>query len=158
MSTIYYYAKKEAIPVYLKYGIRLSKNFDKEFNINGYQKPYLIGLLNPKDDMNKFASMDYFCIKLDVLDSHLLVIDASKTDDNQMMKEVTPIEKYVFGSFLKPRVLIDTSVISDKISLYNPVQDIPLFYDNSKDFFYQVQIEKRLNELPLEEIYQRLKE
>ena len=156
MSVVYYYAKKEAIPIFLKYGIRLSKNFDKELNIHGYQKQYLIGLLNPKDDIKKFTSMDYFCIKLDVLDNHLLVMDESVFHPDSIIKEVIPIEKYLFGTFLKPRVLIDTSVISDKISLYNPIQDIPLLYDNSEDFFYQVQIQKRLDELSLEEIYKRL--
>ncbi len=156
MSVIYYYARKEAIPVYLKYGIRLSKNFDKELNINGYQKPYLIGLLNPHDDIEKFSSMDYFCIKLDVLDTHLSVIDYPSAMQDGIIKNVIPITQYLFGTYINPRVLIDTSIISDKISLYNPVQDIPLLYDNSKEYYYQVQVQKKLEELPLEEIYRRL--
>ena len=156
MSVIYYYTKKEALPIYLKYGIRLSKNFDKELNVNGYQKPYLIGYLHPKDDMAKYTSKDYYCIKLDVLDSHLAVFDGSIPFDDGIIREVIPIEKYHFGHFIKPRVLIDSSIISDKISLYNPVQDIPLLYTNSEEFYYQVHIQQKLDELSLEEIYTRL--
>ena len=63
------------MPIFLKYGIRLSKNFNKELNINGYVKPFLIGLLNPKDDLEKYNSNDYTCLKLDILDDHLRVID-----------------------------------------------------------------------------------
>ena len=33
MSVIYYYTKNDNLPIYLKYGIRLSKNFDKEVNL-----------------------------------------------------------------------------------------------------------------------------
>lgn len=156
MSVVYYYAKKEAAPVYLKYGIRLSKNYDKEFNVNGYQKPYLIGLLNPRDEAIKNQSEEYICVKLDVLDNHLLVVDFSKSIEDSIIKEFVPINKYIFGTYLKPRVLIDTSVISDKISIYNPVQDIPLLYDNSEDFFYQVHIEEKLHSLSFKEIYDRL--
>ena len=156
MAVVYYYAKNEALPIYLKYGIRLSKNFDINLNISGYEKPYLIGLLNPKDDLDKYTSSEFTCIKLDVLNNHLWVADFSEEVQNHTVTECQEIEKYIFGSFLKPRVLIDTSIISDKISLYNRELDIPLLYDNSEDFYYEVQVQKRLDELSLKEIFERL--
>ena len=67
-----------------------------------------------------------------------------------------PIDKYLFGTYCMPRVLSDTSVLSDKISLYNAAQDIPLLYDNSEDFYYEVHIEEKMNSLSLKEIYERL--
>ena len=39
MSIIYYYTKNENLPIFLKYGIRLSKNFDKEINIKRLKLP-----------------------------------------------------------------------------------------------------------------------
>ncbi len=156
MAVVYYYAKNEALPIFLKYGIRLSKNYDVNLNINGYEKPYLIGLLNPKDDLNKYSSLENTCIKLDVLNNHLLVADFSKELSSNVIKEYQEIDKYLFGTYLKPRVLIDTSIISDKISLYNRELDIPILYNNSEDFFYEVQIQKKLSEMPLKEIYERL--
>ena len=158
MSTIYYYAKNESLPIFLKYGIRLSKNFDKEYNLNGYLKPYLVGLLNPRDDEKKYSSDDYTCLKLDVLDIHLNVIDGSIPLEENVVKEFKPIDKYFFGSYIKPRVLIDTSIISDKISVYNKFIDIPLLYNNSEEFYYQVQIEKIIDKYPPIDIYKCLKE
>ena len=145
MSVIYYYTKNENLPIFLKYGIRLSKNFNKELNINGYVKPFLIGLLNPKDDLEKYNSNDYACLKLDILDDHLRVID----------KEL--INNYIFGSLKNPIVLIDTSVISDKISIYNKTMDIPLLFDNSENFFYELEVRKIIDEMPIKEVYEILK-
>ena len=41
--------------------------------------------------------------------------------------------------------------------LYNKIIDVPLLYDNSEDFFYEVEINKILNEKSLKEIYELLK-
>lgn len=156
MSIIYYYTKNENLPIYLKYGIRLSKNYDEEFNINGYKKPFFIGLLNPKDDIAKYTSNDYTCLKLDVLNNHCKVINYSLQLN---INEVTPyisLDEYKFGTFKNPCVLIDTSIISDKISIYNKIMDIPLLYDNSEEFYYELQNQKLMDELSPKEIYELL--
>ena len=157
MAIIYYYTKKDNLPIYLKYGIRLSKNFDKEVNINGYKKPFLVGLLNPKDDINKYNSELYSCLKLDLFNTHCKVIDFNPLTNSNEIVDYIPLEEYKFGTYKNPLVLIDTSIISDKISLYNKIMDIPLLYDNSEDFFYEVEINKMLNEKSLKEIYELLK-
>lgn len=156
MSIIYYYTKKDNLPIYLKYGIRLSKNFDKEININGYKKPFLIGFLNPRDSEKYNNSKDYTCIKLDVLNNHCKVIDLSKKQNYDEVTAYIPLDDYKFGTLKNPVVLIDTSIISDKISIYNKVMDIPLLYDNSEDFFYEVEIKKILDELSPKEAYELL--
>lgn len=158
MSIIYYYTKNDNLPIYLKYGIRLSKNFDKELNVSGYKKPFLIGFLNPKDDIKKYDSSFYTCLKLDVLPNHCKVVDFSSNDVFDELINFIPLDEYVFGTFKNPIVLIDTSIISDKISLYNKIMDIPILYDNSEDFFYEVQISKFLNDFPLKDIYNALKD
>ncbi len=158
MSVIYYYTKNENLPIFLKYGIRLSKNFNKELNINGYVKPFLIGLLNPKDDLEKYNSNDYTCLKLDILDDHLRVIDKEVINNyNGEQLGYTQINNYIFGSLKNPIVLIDTSVISDKISIYNKTIDIPLLFDNSEDFFYELEVRKIIDEMPIKEVYEILK-
>lgn len=158
MSIIYYYTKNENLPIFLKYGIRLSKNFDKELNINGYTKPYLIGLLNPKDDVLKYNSTESTCLKLDLLDSHCKIIDFSSLElATTQPIDYIPLEEYIFGTYKNPVVLIDTSVISDKISTYNKIIDIPILFDNSEDFYYELQIQKMMEELPSKEVYELLK-
>ena len=157
MSIIYYYTKNETLPIYLKYGIRLSKNFDKEINISGYKKPFLIGFLNPKDNKTKYNSSDYTCLKLDLFDNHCKVIDLSSNENFNEVIDYTPLEEYKLGTYKNPAVLIDTSVVSDKISLYNKNMDIPLLFDNSEDFFYELEIRKMIDEMPLKEVYELLR-
>ena len=156
MSIIYYYTKNDNLPIYLKYGIRLSKNYDEEFNINGYKKPFLTGFLNPKDDMFKYNSSDYTCLKLDVFNNHCKIIDYSIQLNINGVTNYISLDEYKFGTFKNPMVLIDTSIISDKISLYNKVIDVPLLYDNSEDFYYELQIQKIMDELQPKEIYELL--
>ena len=156
MAIIYYYTKKDNLPIYLKYGIRLSKNFDKEINLNGYKKSFLTGLLNPKDDAFKYSSDDYTCIKLDVLSNHCKIVDLSSIHDSSEITKFIMLDDYNLGTFKNPVVLIDTSIISNKISLYNKIMDIPLLYNNSEELFYEVQINNLLNELPLKEAYELL--
>ena len=157
MSIIYYYTKNDNLPIFLKYGIRLSKNFSKELNINGYTKPFLIGLLNPKDDISKYNSSEYTCLKLDMIDSHCKIIDYSmlKNSENKQIEYIS-LEEYIFGTYKNPLVLIDTSIISDKISLYNKTMDIPILFDNSEDFYYDLQISKIIDELPAKKVFELL--
>ena len=157
MSIIYYYTKNENLPIFLKYGIRLSKNFNKELNVNGYTKPFLIGLLNPKDDIAKYNSSEYTCLKLDIIDSHCKIIDYSilKNLENKQIEYIS-LEEYIFGTYKNPLVLIDTSIISDKISLYNKTMDIPILFDNSEDFYYDLQIRKIIDELPSKKVFELL--
>lgn len=158
MSIIYYYTKKENLPIFLKYGIRLSKNFDKELNINGYVKPYLIGLLNPKDDMQKYNSNDFTCLKLDILDDHLKVVDKNIINNSSGTQiEYSQINTYILGTIKNPIVLADTSVISNKICVYNKNIDIPLLYNNSEDFFYELNVRKLIDDLPIKDVYELLK-
>lgn len=157
MSIIYYYAKNDNLPIFLKYGIRLSKNFDKEINIRGNKKPFLIGFLNPRDDIKKYNSETYTCLKLDLFNNHCKVIDYSSNEIFDEFIDFIPLEEYKFGTYKNPIVLIDTSIISDKISVYNKIMDVPILYDNSEDFFYEVQIRKMIDERPLKDVYTILK-
>ena len=157
MSIIYYYTKKDNLPIYLKYGIRLSKNFDIEVNISGYKKPFLKGFLNPRDDMKMYDSEEYVCLKLELLNNHCKVIDSSFLNDLNEVHDFIPLENYVFGTYKNPIVLIDTSVISDKISTYNKIIDIPLLYDNSEEFFYELEIQKMISKMSNKDVYKLLK-
>ncbi len=155
MSIIYYYSKNENLQIYLKYGIRLSKNFDIELNLNGYVKPFLIGLLNPKDDKQKYNSSEYTCLKLDMINTHCKVIDLNSMGNQQL--EYIELDEYIFGTYKNPIVLIDTSIISDKISTYNKIIDIPILFDNSEDFYYELKVKKMMDENPIKDIYELLK-
>jgi hypothetical protein len=156
MSVVYYYAKKSNTLNYLKYGLRLSKNFDKEVNLNGYSKPCFSALLNPKDDISKFDSEEYDCLKLEMNNDYCKVIDTSFLIENAKSVSYIDLDKYIFGTFKNPEVLITTSIVPEKISLLNKVIDIPVLFDNSRDLFYQCRIAEMLDTLSHKEAYTAL--
>ena len=56
MATIYFYVKSSKLNETLRYGIKLSQNFSHIIPIKGTEKKCMVGLLNPKDDIDKYNS------------------------------------------------------------------------------------------------------
>jgi hypothetical protein len=156
MSVIYYYTKKNNTVNLIKYGLRLSKSFDREVNLNGYTKQCITGLLNPKDDLNKYDSDEYDCLKLEMNNSYCKVIDTSFFIENSHSVNYIDLEKYILGTFKNPEVLITTSVVPEKISILNKIIDIPVLFENSRDLFYQCRITEMLDSLSYKEAYTAL--
>lgn len=153
MAIVYRYVKKELANEVLKYGIRLSKQFDKEYNLNGYLKSCICALLNPKDD-DKFYSDDYIGIKIDVSNNYCKIVDASCESEQP---DLTDLDDYILGTFKTPEVLITSSILPEKISLLNKDLDFPVLYDNSRDYFYSCRITEMLDEMSYKEAYIVLK-
>jgi hypothetical protein len=137
----------------MKYGLRLSKNFDREVNLNGYTKQCLTGLLNPKDDLYKYDSEEYDCLKLEMNNSYCKVIDSSFLLEGSYSINYIDLDKYILGTFKNPEILITTSVVPEKISILNKIIDIPVLFDNSRDLFYQCRLTEMLDNLSYKEAY-----
>lgn len=157
MSIVYYFSKTSETNNFFKYGIKLSQNYDKEININGYLSKCLCAFLNPKDDMIKFESSDYHCLKLDIEDSYAKIIDSFLLDDSSLGPKTIDLNKYIFGTYKNPEVLITTSVLPEKISLLNRDIDVPIMFDNSRDLYYQKKSAQMLEELTSKELYNLLR-
>lgn len=154
MAIVYRYVKKDDSSDLLKYGIRLSKQFDKEVNFNGYSKPCICALLNPKDNEDKFNSDLYVGLKIDVSNEYCKVVDSSLNEDERTVLE---LNDYILGTFKTPEILITTSILPEKISLLNKDIDVPVLYDNSRDYFYSCRITEMLDEMSPKEAYVVLK-
>ena len=66
MADIYYYMKSDDVKDVLSYGLKLSEEFLGQKMIRGFEKKYMIGLLNPRDDMEKYESIEYTCIRMKI--------------------------------------------------------------------------------------------
>ncbi|HHV99718.1 MAG TPA: hypothetical protein GXX36_09135 [Clostridiaceae bacterium] len=143
MVEVYYYVPAEEVENVVQCGLKLSKWFDKEVLIDGESRKCLTALLNPKDDMEKFKSDKYRCVKLEILpkycfvaDSHLYLMGLSNPDAMELYYEsVIPVEDYVFGSYRLPECLITSTVIGEYISVLEDRLGSPLLFDNSEELY-----------------------
>lgn len=157
MAIIYYYVEKDKVSDFLKYGIKLSENFSKEMNIDGYLKQCFFGLLNPKDDEFKYNSDNYECLKLDIPLHNCKVFDNALKDGQVKHLSSVDLEKYVFGKYKTPEIAITSSILPENISVLNKEIDCPVLFDNSRDLFYRLRIQIMLDELSPKEAYLALK-
>lgn len=154
MAIIYRFVLKEKVNDLLKYGIRLSTQFDKEVNIKGDIKPCITGLLNPKDNEYKFNSDEYVGVKIDIAPNYCKVIDLAQKSDSPIIIE---LEDYKFGTFKLPEVLITSSILPERISILNKDIDTPVLYNNSTELYYSCRVSEMLDEMSPEETYLVLK-
>lgn len=143
MVEVYYYVPLNSIEDALDCGLKLSRWFDREVFIGGTYKKCIATLLNPKDDMEKYRSQDYVCVKLQLLPYNCFVADRylyiAGRNHPEIMKEYTrtivPVEKYIFGSCRLPECLAASTVIAEQISLLDRRIDSPVIFDNSEELY-----------------------
>jgi len=153
MATIYFYVKSSKLNETLRYGIKLSQNFSHIIPIKDIEKKCMVGLLNPKDDIDKFNSDEYVCLKLNLYPEQCYIINEVFLVIPPKEYEVINIKDYKYGEFENPRVLFSCSILPEEITILNKTIDEPLLFDNSRDLFYQIKISKMLDELNPSEIY-----
>jgi len=140
---VYYYLPVDEVENAIECGLKLSKWFDKEVMIEGEIKRCISTLLNPRDDMQKYNSEKYRCVKLDVPLKYCYVADAYLyevgTDYPEIMEKylesVIPLEKYVFGMYRLPECLVTSTVIGEQISIYSKKLDSPILFENSNEIY-----------------------
>ncbi len=156
MVTIYFYVDSSKLETIQKFGLKLSDNYSNVIPINGLEKRVFVGLLNPKDDLTKYNSNAYTCLKVFLYPEQCYVINEVALIIKQKEYNIIPIAEYVFGTFENPRVLFNTSILPEQISILNKDIDEPVLFDNSKDLFYYNKIQNMLDTYNLQDIYYAL--
>ena len=143
MVEVYYYIPADKADNAVECGIKRSIWFDKEVVINGESKKCITALLNPKDDMQKYRSDEYKCLKLELSPEYCFVADNClyrvgleyPLVMEAYMNSIIPIEKYIFGSYRLPECLVTSTVIAGQVSVLDKRLDSPVLFDRSEDLF-----------------------
>jgi hypothetical protein len=143
MVDVYYYVPSTDTENAVECGLKISRWYEKEVKIAGENKKCISALLNPKDDIEKYKSSEYECLKLElaphycfVADSHLYRVGHRfETAMRMYAGSIIPIENYIFGSYRKPEVLVTTTPIAGQISILNKKLDLPVLFDNSEELY-----------------------
>jgi hypothetical protein len=156
MVTIYFYVDSSKIDNILKFGVKLSDHFSNVIPINGLEKKVFVGLLNPKDDIKKYDSDTYTCLKVYLYPEQCHVINEVSLIIKQREYNIIPLKEYIYGTFENPRVIFNTSILPEQIEILNKTIDEPVLFENSRDLFYRIKIQSMLEENDLQEIYYAL--
>lgn len=143
MAEIYFYVESNAAENSVECGLKLSEYGSKDVVINGQTKKCITALLNPKDDMEKYKSADYKCLKFELPSKFCFIGDAylyrAGLDSPELMKiyadTIVPINDYIFGSFRLPECLVSTTLLPGQISILDKRLDSPVLFDNSEEFY-----------------------
>lgn len=143
MVEVYYYLPVEKVNDVVECGLKLSIWYNKEIIVDGEIKRCLSALLNPKDDIEKYRSNSYKCVKLEVLPNYCYAADkylylASGGSDRAMRlyeKSIIPVKDYIFGSYRLPECLVTSTIIAGHISILDRRLDSPVLFDNSEDLY-----------------------
>lgn len=143
MVEVYCYLRADEVENIVECGMKLSSWFDKEVSVHSESRKCISALLNPKDDIEKYKSGDFVCVKLEVdprycfvADKYLYWIGLNFPQSMDMyIQSVIPVENYIFGSYRLPECLITTTVIAGHISVLNKRLDSPVLFDNSEELY-----------------------
>lgn len=149
MVEVYFYIPAQHTDHTVECGLKLSQWFDREVEIAGEIRKCMAALLNPKDDMDKYRSEDYRCLKLQLEPRYCFVADRYMyevgMDNPEIMelyqKSVISIEDYIFGSYRLPECLVTSTVIPGYISILNKKLDSPVLFDRSEELYLNNVIE-----------------
>jgi hypothetical protein len=149
MIEVYYFISTKDVENAVECGLKLSQWFDKEAIIFGEQRKCISALLNPKDDLEKYKSDAFTCLKIEMAINDCFIGDNALYQMGmqfpQVMdlyhKEIIMMEKYIFGSFRMPECLISSTIISDQISILDKWIDSPVIFGDSEDLYTTKMIE-----------------
>jgi hypothetical protein len=140
---VYFYIKSELSESAVDCGLKLSEHYEKVVTINGEEKKCISTLLNPKDDLDKYRSSEYKCLKFDlpsklcyVADRYMNVVGAGSKEAMEIyIKSIIPLKDYIFGSFRFPECLVSSTIMPEQISILDKRLDSPILYDNSEELY-----------------------
>lgn len=155
MATIYFYINSSKLDQVLRFGLKLSDNYSHTIPINNLQKRVFVGLLNPKDDLFKYNSEDYTCLKVDIYPEHCYVLNEvslilTPKDGNYGL---IPLNEYNYGFYESPRVVFNSSILPEQIEVLNDTIDVPILFESSKDLYYRIRVNELVDELDPSEVY-----
>ncbi|MFA6308778.1 MAG: hypothetical protein WC677_03405 [Clostridia bacterium] len=143
MADVFYYVSNIEVSNSVSCGLKLSEWGEKEVRVEGITRNCIRALLNPKDDIDKYKSDNFKCLRLDIKLRHCFVADSMlyrAGEENPEVMElynesIVPAENYVFGTYRIPECLITSTVLSDQIEVLDKRIDLPILYDNSEDLY-----------------------
>ena len=133
-------------------GIKLSVKGEKTVLINGYPSQCITALLNPRDDIEKFSSSDYVCLRIDIKPENCYIADkslfGSKELDSLYNKSIISPKEYVFGTYRRPECLIPRTILPENISVASRAIGFPVLYENSEELYVSNLLEKFRENFP----------
>lgn len=143
MIDVYFYMPESEVSNAVECGLKLSRWAEREVSVDDEVKKCMTALLNPKDDMNKYRSSEYRCVKLEVPPQYCFVADKylylvglkSPLAMELYLKSIVPIDKYIFGSYRLPECLVTSTVISGHIGVLDKRLDLPVLFNNSEELY-----------------------
>lgn len=170
MAEVYYYLPGDQIGNVVECGLKLSQWFGRELILQGESRRYITALLNPRDDMEKYRSHTYACIKINISPKNCLIGDRHLFEvgicNPQAMElytgSIIPLDRYVFGAYRHPECLIGTTILPDQIVPLGKNLDSPILFDNSQELYMANVLEvykeeqKELFDAMLYSLYSRL--
>jgi len=108
--------------------------------------------------MTKYNSEHYTCLKISLYPEQCYVLNEVQLiiTPKDGIYNLIPLNDYIYGSFENPRVVFNTSILPEQIEILNDTIDEPILFENSRDLFYSLRINKLMDELDLSEVYYAL--
>lgn len=149
MADVYIYIPATEVEKALECGLKLSMWYDRTVSVDGEKKRCIPALLNPKDDMEKFMSCEFKCLKIEidarnsfVSDGYLYEMGRNHPQMLEMYeKSIVPLQDYIFGLYRLPVCLITTTILSEQISIMDKWIDSPVLYNSSEELYIHNMIE-----------------
>lgn len=143
MVEVYFYLPIMNVDNAVTCGIKLSDWFSKEVELDGDTKKCISALLNPRDDIDKYISHEYKCIKMEIMPKYCYVADGAlyrtglNNEDVMEMyvRSIIPIERYNFGKFRFPECLVTCTVLGDFVKVLDKRLDSPILFNNSEELY-----------------------
>ncbi len=154
MAEVYFYMPPDKMANAVECGIKLSEWYSREVRIDGEIKRCISALLNPRDDSEIGVLADHRCLKLEVhpkychvADSLLFKVGLEYPEVMELYeKSIVPMERYTYGSYRLPEILITGTILGDQISLPGKWLDTPVLYSNSQDLYFSSLLESMQEE------------
>lgn len=143
MVEVYYYLPADKADEVVECGLKLSEWYSKEVAVNGDKRKCISALLNPKDDIDKYKSSEFKCVKLELPPHYCFAADkylylAGQADSKAMelyLESIIPVKEYIFGAYRLPECLVTSTIIAGHISILDKRLDSPVLFDNSEDLY-----------------------
>ncbi|NJD03931.1 MAG: hypothetical protein FIA99_15340 [Ruminiclostridium sp.] len=143
MVEVYFYLPAGHVANAVECGIKLSDWYSKEIELDGGLRKCISALLNPRDDMKKYMSTEYRCLKMEIMPKYCYIADnlmyqtglVNSEAMDMYLRTIVPVEKYSFGQFRLPECLVVSTVIGDYVSILDKRLDSPILYDNSEELY-----------------------
>jgi hypothetical protein len=146
----YYYvpiSEKENI---VTCGMKLSETAERMVMIDGHPTNCISALLHPKDNMTKYKSNQFTCIRIELKEKFCFVGEKSFAEDplshDLYLKSIIPVENYKLGTYRNPECLITCTILPENISLENKTIGYPILYNNSQDLYISSLMETLANQ------------